>query len=307
LIKLDSNAYQLILNIDKWQLIAVVLKSLTYASVLSAAGGIFFLSLFSSQLLDTEKSNLKSHITLMAYVGFISSIIRICNLNIILSGDLFMIFNPTFTKIILDSKEGFSTELRMTAMLIILLVGIIPLNNLSKMILIFGAILSAVSFALVGHSSEITSNTWPPILAEALLSLHLITVSFWIGSLLPLHRLTYSNDLTRVAKIMHRFGQVAILVVAILVILGLILVGLILNNCEMLLFSGYGKLVLLKLLFVTILISIAAKNKLKLTPLLLSGNQMANFKIRQQIKFEIVLVALILLVTASFTVLVGPP
>jgi putative copper export protein len=62
-----------------------------------------------------------------------------------------------------------------------------------------------------------------------------------------------------------------------------------------------------KLLVVAALLGLAAVNKLYLTPRLLSGQAKAVIQFRRSLKAEMVIGALILLITATFTTVAGPP
>jgi putative copper export protein len=71
--------------------------------------------------------------------------------------------------------------------------------------------------------------------------------------------------------------------------------------------SAYGRIVAIKLLLVAGLLSLAAVNKLRLTPALLRGDSSALLRLRTSITAELVLAGLIVLVTAVFTTVTGPP
>jgi putative copper export protein len=71
--------------------------------------------------------------------------------------------------------------------------------------------------------------------------------------------------------------------------------------------SDYGRLLATKLVAVILLLSIAAMNKLYLTPRLLLGDAGAAGALRRSIKAEMVLGGLVLLITAAFTTITGPP
>jgi putative copper export protein len=66
-------------------------------------------------------------------------------------------------------------------------------------------------------------------------------------------------------------------------------------------------LMAIKLLAVAALLSLAAWNKLILTPRLLQGDARAVIKFRHTLLTEMGVGALILLTTAAFTTLTGPP
>jgi putative copper export protein len=71
--------------------------------------------------------------------------------------------------------------------------------------------------------------------------------------------------------------------------------------------SSYGIMIAIKLLLVGLLLGAAALNKLRLTPRLMNGEPRALVILRRSIQFELLTAALILIVTASFTSLTGPP
>jgi putative copper export protein len=71
--------------------------------------------------------------------------------------------------------------------------------------------------------------------------------------------------------------------------------------------SGYGRMLLAKLLLVAGLLALAALNHLRLTPRLLAYDRSALKALRRSIRAEIALAGIILLVTAALTTLAGPP
>ena len=64
---------------------------------------------------------------------------------------------------------------------------------------------------------------------------------------------------------------------------------------------------LLKLALVAGLLTLAALNKLRLTPAVAAGDPAAVTRLRWSIAGEATLAAAILIVTATFTTVVGPP
>jgi copper resistance protein D len=71
--------------------------------------------------------------------------------------------------------------------------------------------------------------------------------------------------------------------------------------------SGYGRMMAVKLLFVAALLSVAAVNKLYLTPRLLNGHAQAVTHFKRNVQVEVIIGALVLLITATFTTVAGPP
>jgi copper resistance protein D len=66
-------------------------------------------------------------------------------------------------------------------------------------------------------------------------------------------------------------------------------------------------MLLIKLLLVALLLATAALNKLYLTKRLSTGSANAVLLFTRSVRAEMLLVSLVLLVTAAFTTLAGPP
>ena len=135
----------------------------------------------------------------------------------------------------------------------------------------------------------------------------MIAVSYWIGALVPLFKIASSPQHSRVGAILERFGNIAILAVGTLVAAGAVVLWLLLGTVEAIFASAYGRLVLLKLALVAGLLTLAAINKLRLTPGVAAGDRAAVARLRRSIAGEMTLAAAILVVTAAFTTVVGPP
>jgi putative copper export protein len=106
---------------------------------------------------------------------------------------------------------------------------------------------------------------------------------------------------------MQKFGTLAVVVVSLLIVAGFALLWMLSYGQADFWSSGYGNMIAAKLLLVVLLLGAAALNKLRLTPRLMNGDARAIVILRRSIQFEILAAVLILLVTASFTSLLGPP
>jgi copper resistance protein D len=96
-------------------------------------------------------------------------------------------------------------------------------------------------------------------------------------------------------------------VVAILIAAGASLLFMLIGSAAQFWGSDYGRMMIVKLLAVAALVGLAAGNKLILTPRLLRGDAGAALVFRRSVLAEIGVGTLILLVTAAFTTLTGPP
>jgi putative copper export protein len=298
---------ELLLDLDIWLVVATIIKAITYGATLTSAGGVIFCVLFRSQISQNEAKAIRLFILIAAWVAILVSILRIFVTNIILSGEMSGVFDLVLTRMVLESSEGFATGLRLASLMI--MISLFSNKYYDKFLgaILFAAIVAATSFSLVGHAGEVSIKYGFGLIPQGLLLLHLIAVAFWVGALWPLKMLTESNDILRVAKIMHRFGQIAVLFVPILIVGGILLIWILLGKLELLWTSAYGQLMLIKLATVSLLLAMATINKLLITPKLLSTNNKFEMGIlRKSINIEITLLGLILFVTACFTTLVGP-
>jgi copper transport protein len=101
------------------------------------------------------------------------------------------------------------------------------------------------------------------------------------------------------ATIVKRFSILAVAAVIVLVAAGLVLAVLQLDGDWLaLLTTGYGQLLLLKVLLVALLLLLASYNKGRLTPALARGEDGAAERLARAIRLEIVAVGLILAIAA---------
>lgn len=297
---------QVLHDLDGWQALAVAVKAMTYGASFAAAGEVMFIACFSDLMPDRENRAMRQFLVRMAWLAIVLSALRIAVLNGMLDGELSGMLDVVMTKMVLQSSEGAATGLRMASLLIIALLCRRQLHGMALWSALLAAFVAATSFALVGHASEVTMPFGFALLPQSLLCLHLLAVAFWLGALPPLHRATHDDHTAKVAAIMERFGRIAAGVVGLLVVAGAVLLWLVLAEPDALWNSAYAQLFAIKLSSVILLLALAARNKLRLTPRLLLGEQVASVRLRRSIKAEMLLAGVILLVTAGFTTLVGP-
>jgi len=179
----------------------------------------------------------------------------------------------------------------------VLLTGRIRHRQTMAQLAAFG--LGAGSIAIAGHA--LTAN--PAWLAQALVFLHALALLFWIGALLPLLGLVTTP---RARFVLTRFSTLAIAAVGVLVVTGANLAWLQSKSFAALVASDYGRLLGVKLGLVAMLLTLAAWNRLRLTPAVATGMERAADALRWSIRAEICLAVLILAAAAGFR-LTPPP
>jgi copper resistance protein D len=289
------------MELGSWEAAAIAAKALTYALSLTAAGGAIFIVVFSPLLHSDERGQIATVSRALALGAVFFTALRLPILAGTLGGELAGMWDWSLLRFVFQSSEGYAAQVRVAGLLLILVLG--DRSSAASALAAIGAVIVSASFAFTGHSASLEQSLFP----QALLTLHLISVSYWLGAFYPLRYLTYASDTANVALIMKRFGEIALYGVAMLIAAGAVLLWMLLESPLALFETAYGRIVAIKLLGVAGLLILAAVNKLRLTPALLRGDFSALPKLRTSITAELVLAGLILTVTAVFTTVTGPP
>jgi putative copper export protein len=291
--------------IDGWDLAAAFAKAVTYAATFGAAGAVFFLVYGGTLLHDPQRILIRRLIGILVGVAAAASILRMLLLAGSMSGEIAGMFDRRFAGMILSAGEGRATGMRIVGLALLLSVfSAKPVLRAPAIIgAIAGAIAASTSFAWVGHIHGMVPNT----AATLLLCLHLLCAAFWMGALPPLLVIAAGTDAIQIAAAAARFGKLALRAVAVLLAAGASLLFMLIGDAAQFWGSDYGRMMAIKLLAVAALLGVAAWNKLSLTRRLLKGDTRAALMFRRSLRTEMGLGALILLTTAAFTTLTGPP
>jgi copper resistance protein D len=288
-------------ELSSWEAAAIAAKALTYVSSLTAAGGAIFIILFSGLLRTDERARIaKVSVALALVAGFFTAL-RLPIIAGTLADELSGMADLSLLQFVFQSSEGVAAAVRAAGLALILALTV-P-SAAAPAIAAFGAILVSASFALTGHSLSLERGVLPGVLVTT----HLIGVSYWLGAFYPLRYVTYRADPASVAPIMKRFGEIALYIVGALITAGFVLLWIMLETPLAIFESAYGRAVAIKLLFVALLLGLASMNKFLLTPALVRGDISAVLRLRHSITAELVVAGVILVVTATFTTVTGPP
>jgi putative copper resistance protein D len=289
------------LELSGWDAAAVAAKAITYAATLGAAGAIFFLAYNGSPLQEPQRSRIRRLIGTLLIASALASCARILLVAASMSGDLAGMFDGAMARMILGAGDGLATGVRMAGLA--LAAFAISSNPRLRVLALLGAAIASMSFAAIGHARGLL----PSIAPSLLLCLHLLCAAFWLGALAPLLIIARNRNDSQIAASAARFGKVALGVVVLLLSAGLSLLWTLIGDAAQFWSSDYGRMMAIKLLSVAALLAVAAVNKLYLTPRLLRGDPRAFTQFRRSVQTEMAVGALILLITAAFTTLAGPP
>jgi len=282
-----------------WDAAAIAVKASVYAATLAAAGAVFFLGYAGDLVGRAERSRIRRLVVSLSILSVLASAAQLMVTAGSMSGNAKGMLDETLVSMVWQAGQWRAITIRAAGLLIAAL-GM--LSDRSRLAAYGGAAMAATSFAWLGHARSLNPDALPVLL----LGIHLLSVAFWLGALAPLLIVAHAHDAPRIAAAAARFGRMAVVVVAGLIAAGLGLLWLLLGHVSALWSSTYGRYVMAKLAVVAVLLCFAAYNKLRLTPRLPADDGAAR-SLQRSIRCEMLLGAAILLVTAAFTTVTGPP
>jgi copper transport protein len=173
----------------------------------------------------------------------------------------------------------------------------------SAPLLLIGAAGGAVALALSGHIAGLPQGT----AGVAVGILHCLAAAFWLGSLPPLSAALAEKGGVYALPLLRRFSDIAVAAVAVLIMAGLGLSMALNVTLQVFLHTAYGAVWAGKIILVGLLLVLAAWNRGVGVPQLAAGKVGAAQRLRFSIRLEIGLAALILFLTAGFSLTPRPP
>ena len=174
---------------------------------------------------------------------------------------------------------------------------------------VIGATLAAVALTLTGHTSVNPMRVW----LAPLLAMHLLVAAFWFGALWPLWLMLRHETAAAAQATLRRFSQIAIWLVPCIAVAG-IGMGFLLIDSWSTFRRAYGLILIAKASVFALLLALAALNRWRFTPALVSGitptptptPTTARGALQRLIVTEYLLIAGILAMTAVLTSLYSP-
>lgn len=277
------------------EIASVVLRTLGYAGAIGVAGGALFRLGFPAAANGVapvvRRQILGGFLLLLAVEPLRYAAFQLA----IADGDWALAFGPDLRWMGLETPIGQAALVRLAAAAVVVIAGLRV-----RLLALAGALTVIGSFLIEGHTAA--SATRP--IAAPLLFVHLAAVSWWIGALPPLLALTRTTQPGIVGATMRVFGRRAAWIVGALLIAGaglaVLLTGGVLQPD-----GAYQQRLLIKLALVAALLSFAAWNKLRLTPLLATDYAAAVSRLRVSIRWEIA-IALVILTVSAWLVTTAP-
>ena len=277
-----------------WIVLNPIIKFLLYIAVFGSVGTLVFIFHFYRLLTPAQLDNCFKIKNKFTKVGVLVSFVSILSIPGNMSGDLIGIIDINMVNLSIDTLA-----LKASLLLFIgfILIYFLPINF--KKIFFIGNTLAIFiilfSFIVIGHSTK------GGILTQSLVTIHLIGLSYWIGSLLPLKKMCNIADFKELKTITHSFGNYAVFYILALLIAGSIFSFILIGDISNLFNTIYGNVLMIKILFAMLLIALGALNKLILVPRLDINNATTIIKLKKSINVEMIIVLIIFFLTSLLT------
>ncbi|NNP69037.1 CopD family protein [Acinetobacter sp. Ac_5812] len=288
---------------ETWIYATWLVKVILYLGIAFVIGGAFCYFLIG-RYVEIKETILK-YMTIGTGLGLFSSVLGFFILigsfaNTGLSG----MWDSNYINILVNTPTGHVYIIRSISFSLLLLFMIVKLSkgtiNISKT---EGAIFTILLIPIVLSFSQLGHVTNLPLFAQALLSIHVLVMSLWMGSLYPLWKTSKKINGLPLKERMHLFGQIAAFIVGILIACGLSIALLLFKDFSTLIDTPYGHGFIIKILFALSILLLAAFNKWYFTPRL-QDPKFAK-QLGYAIIFEMSLGLSILLATGYITTVVG--
>jgi putative copper resistance protein D len=287
-----------LLGIDVTTVADVVIGAGGYLCALLAAGGAAFAALAERRGASTRAA--RRIFAGAALLGLALVALEVSARAAFLGGaTLAAALDPAMLRLVMASPAGTSAILRALGVLACL--SLLARRRAGDGIAWLGSAAIVASFAASGH--VLGDPRWA---LAPLVVIHTAAVAFWLAALPGLWLTVRREPNNRAARVVAAFGRRAQWVVAGLVAAGLGMLVLLAGSPAALVASDWGFILAGKIVAVAALMSLAAYNKLRLTPALSAAQPHASRALQRSIAAELALVLVVLIATAILTTTTPP-
>lgn len=207
--------------------------------------------------------------------------------------------DSTYMQFIWTGPVGLFIQLQVSVAVAWLLCSVVKVTPIKCVLYLVAIGLMGWSFLSIGHGSD--AVWWGKL---ALLT-HLLVAWVWFGSLNSLRKLAMSVPLAKAKTIMERFGMHMSAAVPILIIAGLVMYRSVTGRwMPELPLTSYDTVLLAKLVFVALILLVAALHKLKFVPQL--NNESAAQRLKSSITAEMVVAVTIFILASALSSAFSP-
>lgn len=278
--------------------ISTLARAASFIAMFQAGGIAIFLALFGRRLEHAGPS-----VRLAGFVSAIAGLLLVPVHYLLqaarMAGAMPGVFDRDLQQLVFDSPMRMAATWRLLGLAMIAVL-IRREGKIATLTGLLGACCIVAGFTLVGHTADhgrLTSRSVPLIL-------HLLVVSFWFGSLIPLYLVSRFEQPSQSARIVASYSRIAGIVVPGLFIMGVVLGVMLLSGWAA--FGGnYGRLLAAKIAGFAVLMGLASLNKWRFGPAL-AESPAAVRAFRRTVVAEFGLISAVLAITAVMTTFFSP-
>ena len=285
-----------------WDSLITVNRAIYLVAMAAAAGGSLYLLLVAGNR-DAVRRSLRPMMFHAAWIAGACALLAIgLQGGLLVEADPVALFGTMQAwRQGLASTRGTASCTAMAGFLCLMIALLLPSRRASGVLLATGAATVIASFALAGHAASAAS----PAAATVAWLVHAGAAAFWLGSLKPL--LTGLRAAPETSPFaLRRFSSLAVVMVCSLLVAGAVMAILQIQDPGALTTTGYGKVLLAKIVLVASMLALAAINRFCLLPRLELKAPGARERLATSLQVEIVLGIGVLIAAAVLSQQVPP-
>ena len=286
--------YTSLFNMEVWSFLNPIIRMIFYISAFGSVGTLIYLVHFYRLLEFEQRSYCFSLIKKSSIIGSIIAFLSFLSIPGNMGGDFKSVIDSQLIELTLETISGKAALLSLLGFILIYF-SCIKKSKISYILSILGVSSILLSFVIFGHATK------HGLVGQFLIIIHLVGLSYWIGSLLPLRKMCNFIEYEKLRIVAHLFGIYALGYVGVLIIAGLIFSYILLGDISSLITTDYGNVLLIKMIVVSMLLSLGAMNKFKIIPYLSINQNLGLKRLKNSIQIEIFCVLLILFFTSLLT------
>ena len=286
--------YTSLFNMEVWSFLNPIIRMIFYISAFGSVGTLIYLVHFYRLLEFEQRSYCFSLIKKSSIIGSIIAFLSFLSIPGNMGGDFKSVIDTQLIELTLETISGKAALLSLLGFILIYF-SCIKKSKISYILSFLGVSSILLSFVIFGHATK------HGLVGQFLIIIHLVGLSYWIGSLLPLRKMCNFIEYEKLRLVAHLFGIYALGYVGVLIIAGLIFSYILLGDISSLITTDYGNVLLIKMIVVSMLLSLGAMNKFKIIPYLSINQNLGLKRLKNSIQIEIFCVLLILFFTSLLT------
>ena len=287
-------------DLEVWSFLNPIVRMIFYISAFGSVGTYIYLIHFNHLLELKQRSYCFFLIKRSSIIGSIIAFLSFLSIPGNMGGDFTSIIDTQLIELTFKTISGKATLLSLFGFILIYF-SCLKQSLFFYLLSFIGISSILLSFVIFGHSTK------HGLVGQFLIIIHLVGLSYWIGSLLPLKKMCNLIEYEKLKIVAHLFGIYAFSYVGVLIIAGLIFSYILLGDILSLITTDYGNVLLIKMIIVSILLSLGAINKIKIVPYLSINPNLGLKKLKNSIQIEVFCVLLIFFFTSLLTTSVTLP